>query len=300
MQVYYLNGQKGQESARPYGIKTTRISADKKPSFDTNPTCGKHAEAPAKQALPANSAVGSVVTYNHTPSPIAPIIPIASTSPLPGYIPLVAERLAKVAKPRGWRAAKAKAEKERFEALYSRQWLGLGRDEKLQQVFHFGLMSEGVAFSLNFSAARLKRLMTSPDPARLLSQEMNRAARVCFGSIILLAFSFDVSPDGDRLHVHGIAIVPDFRNETLNRLRQMLKRAGGVVHGLGAGRQCSVDVYHHAEGWRGYLIKDQERTVEAIGTEKITFVSRELKQIAAREHNAMRAKTKARRKRARK
>lgn len=293
MDIYYRTDPKGQESAHAVRYNAAGFSVARNTSFDTNRGVAEPAKAPVDQAVQADTVVGRVVT-NNPPFPTIPTFQTSTTPLIPGYLSLVSERLATSPKPRGWRAAKAKANKERFENLYSRKWVNLDRDEKLQQVFHSGLMSEAVAFSLNFSSARLERLMTSADPARVLSQELNRAARVCFGSIIPVAFAFDVSPDGDRLHIHGIAITPDFENETVNRLRQMLKRAGGVVHGLGGGRQCSIDVYHNAEGWRGYLLKDQARTVKVLGTEKITFVSRELTQIAQREHDANRALAKQR------
>jgi hypothetical protein len=152
-----------------------------------------------------------------------------------------------------------------------------------------------VAFSLNFSAKRAKQLMKAGnngrDPARVLSRLINNAMEDEFGKALPLAFIFEFTRLG-RLHCHGFAVLPAINDDTMKAFRRALKKAGGVVTGLGSGRQCDTQELYDAIGWHGYCHKEAERTAELLGTKKIFYVSADLRKATEDDYNRRRMEAK--------
>ena len=278
MHLYYHRGREGQESCIVFTDKIREDDVSKNASFATFLTLENHAEAPAAQGVSAISHDAGVVKYEQpTPTP--------SSSPTPAYLPLVTERLATMKKPRGRHARKRKP--------ITKAWVRLSPAEKLEATFDRAFEREAVAFSLNFSGKKIAKLEASADPARDLSCAINRVAKAVLGFPLPLAFSFEFTDD-DRLQCHGVAILPDWEAETVNRFRQVLKRAGGMIHRLGSGRQVDVKVLTDWKGWNGYRMKDRDRTIARLGMCKIDYTSNALKQVAREDHDAELAKHKCR------
>jgi hypothetical protein len=284
MNIYYQLSREGQESCANFTDKTHSDRFCQNVSFATNPSCENDLQAVAGQGVEPFACVEGLVTYENptlTPTPT----PSPSTPTTPAYLPLITERLAKQPKPRGRHARKRKP--------ITKAWARLSPAEKLEATFDRAYQREAVAFSLNFSSKKIAKLEASADPARDLSCAINRVAKELLGFPLPLAFSFEFTDD-DRLHCHGVAILPDWQEETVNRFRQVLKRAGGVMHGLGSGRQVDVKVLTDLKGWNGYRAKDADRAVEKLGTSKIEYISRELGRVARDDHNADLEKQKTR------
>lgn len=281
MNLYYHRSREGQESCANFTSKIKANSVCENVSFATFPARENRAQAFAGQGVAAVSGGAGVVIYD-TPITTAPPSPSK-----PAYLPFVTERQSKAKKPRGRHARKPQP--------ITRAWSRLSPAEKLQATFDRAFQREAIAFSLNFSGKKIAKLEASVDPARDLSCAINRVAKDVLGFALPLAFSFEFSDD-DRLHCHGVAILPDWEAETVNRFRQVLKRAGGMMHGLGAGRQVDVKVLTDLKGWNGYRMKDRDRTIAQLGTSKIDYASNALKQVAREDHDADLARQKARRK----
>ncbi len=281
MRLYYHREREGQESCIDFTDKVHQDVASKNVSFATFSTLENHAETPSAQGVPATRDDVGLVKCEHTPpSPTPPpLIP-------PAYLPLVAERLARTPKPRGRHARKRKP--------VTKAWSRLSPAEKLETTFDRAFQREAIAFSLNFSGKKIAKLETSADPARDLSCAINRVAKTVLGFPLPIAFSFEFTED-DRLHCHGVVILPDWEAETVKRFRQVLKRAGGMMHGVGSGRQIDVKVLTDWKGWNGYRMKDRDRTVTRLGTSKIDYTSNALKQVAREDHDAELEKRKVRR-----
>jgi hypothetical protein len=269
MNIYYQLSREGQESCANFTDESYPDYVCENASFATNPACENGLQAVGGQGVAPVVCVEGLVTYeNPTPTP---------SPTTPAYLPLITERLAKQPKPRGRYARKRKP--------ITKAWARLSPAEKLEATFDRAYQREAVAFSLNFSGKKIAKLEASADPARDLSCAINRVAKELLGFPLPLAFSFEFTDD-DRLHCHGVAILPDWQEEIVNRFRQVLKRAGGVMHGLGSGRQVDVKVPTDLKGWNGYRAKDADRAVEKLGTSKIDYISRELGRVARDDHNA--------------
>jgi len=112
-----------------------------------------------------------------------------------------------------------------------------------------------------------------------------------------LTFLFEFTRANERLHCHGAAILPATDDDTLKLFREVLKKAGGIVKGLGSGRQCDVTDLYDAIGWHGYCSKEAARTRRLLGTDKIHHVSADLRKATEDDHNARRAAVTAKTKR---
>jgi hypothetical protein len=168
----------------------------------------------------------------------------------------------------------------------ARLWSNLTPDERTQAEFDYVACKSGrVVFSLNFSAKRHAGLMASGNPTRSLSIAINEAAKKLFGAKLPMFFTFEFNR-AQRLHCHGIAILPLLTDDMLKLFRQVLKTAGGKITGLGSGRQCDVQDLYDVDGWQGYCGKESERTRRLLGMDKITFVSADLRREAEAAHNA--------------
>jgi len=121
---------------------------------------------------------------------------------------------------------------------------------------------------------------------------INRHCRKELGYLLPLVFTFEFSPTG-RLHVHGFAVLPDWEQDTIRKFRLAMKKAGGKIEGLGSGRQIDAGPLYDWKGWQGYRLKDAPRTVATLGTDKISYCSRELTRAAREAYEAELARQKA-------
>ncbi|CAD7026524.1 hypothetical protein REJC140_02392 [Pseudorhizobium endolithicum] len=269
---YTESGAPGQDSIVVGGDSSARegagFTARKNECFATFPSPENQTEALAPQGVRHVSSPPGVVTYQ---SPSRP-----SSNP-PAYICLGKEWLSKRPKPRGRHARKPK-KITKAAARHS-------KDEKKTIIAARAFQREAIAFSLNFSPRKIAQLKASSDPVRIIYNEINRSAKTILGYALPISFEFDLD-DNDRLHCHGIAVLPDWEKETIAKFRHVLKRAGGVMHGRGSGRQVDVDRLKDWKGWTGYQHKNADRVIALLGTEKIDYASRELKRLAFSDHDA--------------
>ncbi|MBB4067162.1 hypothetical protein [Gellertiella hungarica] len=173
-------------------------------------------------------------------------------------------------------------------------WEDLDSFARLHLSFRNAERQEGIAFSLNFSRRKADQLLASGDPARALSRSINRSLKQEFGYILEYAFVFEFTPD-KRIHVHGCIVLPAIDEERLARLRACLKRSGGKAlagrySGYGRGRQVDLKELYNGARWHSYSLKDWQRTVELLSTEKISFISQSLRRDTEARHRAERAK----------
>lgn len=279
MSLYYLSPCESQESYARFAKDQHHVDRLQNECFATNSESQNHAEASTGQAVWASDGDEGLVTYE-TPTP--PSVP----STLPSHIDIGREWLSKRPKPRGRHARKPKQ--------ITNAAVRLSKEERKDVIAKRASDREAVAFSLNFSPKKIAQLEASADPARIIYSAINARAKELLGYPLSLSFEFDLD-DNDRLHCHGIAILPDWTNETVAKFRQVLKRAGGIMHGSGGARQVDVDRLKDWKGWAGYQHKNVDRVIARLGTDKIDYTSRELKRVAFGDHDADLQKQKARR-----
>ena len=145
--------------------------------------------------------------------------------------------------------------------------------DKFDHAMHTAQAHDGLALTLNLSPAREKAIARSADPARAMSRHLQRSFKDLGLAAPGLAFILEISP-ADRVHVHGAVIPGDLG---LDLLKRALMRAGGKLAGRSACRQVKLKPIDNAGGWSGYLRKDAGRTRRALGLDKITFISADLR-----------------------
>lgn len=150
----------------------------------------------------------------------------------------------------------------------------------------------GLAFTLRLSSKREKELFASSDPARLISQKINRALKVSGFSRPRYAFVLETAA-GRKLHLHGVLILDNEGDQ--NRFATALKQAGDRIAGFGAGTQLKLKSLDCTwRKWVTYCAGSEELadTSDVLGTRKIVFLSQPLKRLvlddlAQRQPNAL-------------
>ncbi len=143
-----------------------------------------------------------------------------------------------------------------------------------------------MAFTLNLSAGRERMLMCRPDPADDLRRYIAREMRAAVGSALPFSFAFEIAPGG-KLHIHGVLLPLNDAPDHRKAIRQALARAGGAIKGKEAGRQVDLKPLTDGLGWAVYSQKDFDTACRHLGTNKITFVSQELKRLAKAHHDEL-------------
>ncbi|MGB6119093.1 MAG: hypothetical protein WBF87_12815 [Mesorhizobium sp.] len=149
------------------------------------------------------------------------------------------------------------------------------------------------AFTLNFDADREAFLSCRRgddgaiscrrDPADDLRRYIQRELRNRFGFVFPFGFSFDVSPTTGKLHIHGVIIIP--ADHLKDAVRESLARAGGRIRGKAAARQVRFEPLTDGIGWAGYSMKAFDEVCGRLGTNKLAFISNELRRLG-KEHRA--------------
>ena len=130
------------------------------------------------------------------------------------------------------------------------------------------------AFTLNLSGKQEAALRASNDPARHISNRINRALKEAGIAAPAYSFALEVSPVG-RVHVHGAIVLPAYADP--QKVKGALMSAGGRIKGRAAARQLQMRCMDGPAGWAGYVQKDLKTSRKALGTDKLTFVSTALK-----------------------
>lgn len=141
----------------------------------------------------------------------------------------------------------------------------------------------GITFNLNLSPAQEKAMRASADPARHISDRINRQLKAAGIPNPEYAFALEVSPEG-RLHLHGV-VSPGPHD--LTAIKQALVRAGGKIKGRAASRQLVVRSMPDAPGWNGYVTKDMPKTKHDLRLEKLTYISTPLRRLSREVLNAV-------------
>lgn len=143
----------------------------------------------------------------------------------------------------------------------------------------------GLTFTLNLSAACEKALLRSDNPARAMSDRINRALKALGCAAPAYGFALEISPAG-RVHLHG-AVLPGAID--LDTLKRALMKAGGKLKSHAASRQLKFkpfDPTKGAHGWTGYITQDERITRRALATDKITFISSGLRRLTRSDWEA--------------
>jgi len=155
----------------------------------------------------------------------------------------------------------------------SKSWKHATQEQKLSRAVTV-IGHAGYSLTLNLSDAQEEALRKSRDPARHLSDRINRALKEAGIEAPEYAFALEVSDKG-RLHAHGAIVLPAHADR--ERIKQALMRAGGRIKGKAAARQVKLDPMPEPAGWASYCLKDLKLTRKALGTNKIAFLSTGLK-----------------------
>ena len=87
---------------------------------------------------------------------------------------------------------------------------------------------------------------------------------------------------------HGDKDFPvQWKNEQEKKLfRAAAAAAGGKITGTSGRGQVHTKPLHDGFGWAGYTTKSLDRTGQLLGVDKVTFISRELKQLTRKAWEA--------------
>lgn len=163
-------------------------------------------------------------------------------------------------------------------------WERATSSEKFAHAINTAQAKAGLAINLNLSADRENALLTADDPARVLSDRINRALKDAGCGKLPYGFQLEVSPEG-RLHLHGIIVAG---NADLGAIKRALLKAGGKLAGRAASRQVKLTPITDATGWAGYVTKSKNRTARALDCEKLTFLSADLRSLTRENWQGLR------------
>lgn len=260
-----------------------------------------HPEKPAAQGDEAPRTTRGVVKGSIPSTPIPPTIPTPIPPTFPTNLPTSPSTLIPTTSAESRPLSLRERIEQRLATIPKRYlkrrtltvaWDRLSSEEKFREKFRHAELCEATAFSLNLNKRREAKLLQSDDPANALAKEINRYCRKELGYLLPLVFTFEFSPSG-RLHVHGFAVLPDWEPDTIRNFRLALKKAGGKIEGLGSGRQIHAGPLYDWKGWQGYRLKDAARTIATLGTDKISYCSRELTRAAREAYEAELTRQKA-------
>lgn len=173
-------------------------------------------------------------------------------------------------------------EEHRSQSKDQARWDRLTAQERFLATVEAAARAGGRAVTLALSANREARLRASSDPTRLLSHYINRRLKAA-GMMVSYSFRFEISDEG-RLHVHGAVTAGSNSAAELKRLKQVLVDAAGKIRGRAGSKQCVYKDIYFSAGWHGYIQKTQRKTAKALGTEKTTFVSQGMTELAREEY----------------
>lgn len=232
--------------------KLNRLNAERKTALNPPGSRGSQTQAGYRFALDRSNACP--VKGDNTPNPTPSSAPLTSASS----------------------AASASTETVKAPPKKASQKTA---PKKFGRAVELAKRQSGYAFTLNLSQARECSLRRSDDPARAMSDFINRAFKRLSQLTDLPApgygFVLEISPAG-RLHLHGTIILG---GHNLEAVRSALKEAGGKIKGHAAGPQLLTKPVFLASGWTQYCGEDAFQTMQVLGTRKITFLSAGLRRL---------------------
>lgn len=166
--------------------------------------------------------------------------------------------------------------------LTRRSWEDAGDLEVFKAASQVSHNKGGIAWSLNLSRTKIQQLMKAAtngnDPTRPLTKEFNRQFQKHLGYVPPYSIGLEFN-NHDRLHGHGSGIPREVTDVELKRFRAAVAAAGGKVSGTSGRGQVQTKPLHDGFGWAAYTTKSLKRTRQLLGVDRVTFVSRELKQL---------------------
>ena len=155
----------------------------------------------------------------------------------------------------------------------SPSWREATLAQKFNKAVRTTATSDAYAFSLNLSSDRQRALVQAADPIRLFSGYLNRELRQVGLAGTPYAFTFELSPDGKKLHLHGV-VIPG--TEPAAVLKRALQAAGGKIEGHAGSRQLKLDPITDAAGWAAYCQKQAWLTDKVVDGTRLTFINADL------------------------
>lgn len=283
MNTYYHRQREGQDFCAIFTSKSLLGSDGKNVNFATVSPAPNSSLPPALQGHSGVSADDGLVYATNTQTPSKPT-----------YLTLVSNEVERIAAeqkrnpPRGRRAknsVKAKSAAHRK----TKAWTRLSSEDRERRVLDYALRSESMAFSLNLTVTKQTQLRKSDRPAKALADAIVRRCRTLLGRAVPISLALEVTSTG-RLHAHGIATLE--RGEARG-FHEALRSAGGNMERGGLARQTDIRKLWSATGWTAYIAKDFERTVVALGTDKIIYQCHATRAGARDEYDASLARQKA-------
>ncbi|WP_416796299.1 hypothetical protein [Ciceribacter azotifigens] len=181
-------------------------------------------------------------------------------------------------KPRGRLVARQRQERT-FRSL-TRAWRRLSAEERQARENDFILRSEAVAWSLNLDKETERLIRKVERPANCLANKIQRLAKATTGAKLPIMLVLEETEEG-RLHAHGVVILENWARDTVRSFIDLLKRAGGQI---GGARQVALRRLFSAKGWRNYITKVMPRTIANLGSNSVTYTSREITCLAREDY----------------
>jgi len=229
--------------------------------------------------------------HPHKASPLSPTHPHAFT---PSPCPANAPEQPKTRKPRGKLARIAEVEGMVKNGM---RWNGKCKDDPkaIGEVGKFSVAVASVeavgghAFSLNLGSRREDMLLSHSDPRRRMSANLNKRLKEAGFPGLPYAFAFDVEPNSDRVHLHGVIDTRGLSSDDMKRLNHALRRAGSEAYGaLGGERQVKLKDVNSAGGWVDYTLRAHRRTEKVLGVENVVFISTTMNRLSKGHYEALR------------
>lgn len=154
-------------------------------------------------------------------------------------------------------------------------WRKASADDKFLHSIRVAQAHGGLFWSLNLNPSQERRTAASADPVVAFRRRLQRAFQSAGLFVPPFAFVLETSPSG-RTHVHGV-IIPQGLSSA--RLSTVLGHAGGKITGKAGSRQVGFRTLYDADGCRNYMMADAEHTRRALGAERLTFMSADLRRL---------------------
>ncbi|HEV7251676.1 MAG TPA: hypothetical protein VGN97_01045 [Mesorhizobium sp.] len=164
---------------------------------------------------------------------------------------------------------------------FSLPWRKLWRHEINAVAYEAAGNRNGLFVTLHLSKKIAAALLASNDPADLLRRRVQYQLKRTFGRVLPFAFQFELA---NRLHVHGVMILDEDTPESREKLAMALRNAGGLIKGRFGSGQCVFREITDGLGLGAYLAKAFDETCSTLGTHKITFINRDLLDLARKDH----------------
>lgn len=216
--------------------------------------------------------------HQHTLSPVADTPPSSPLSPTDAA-----------------RAASARYPRRKNRRLVPRSvrlvaWKRLTQEEKDARLDMEAERRGALSISLHVShevAALLREVARSGrNLPQVIADRIVRQFRKAGVEPPLLSFEIETAPDGaHRLHIQGIALFETSPVIDRAQVRQLFRDGLGFIEGKSGSTQFwSREFYDVGGQWRSYNSKHKDRIAQELGTDRLSYTSRRLEQLAREAH----------------